>query len=65
MKVTHSYQLVRQRIDVVAQEVTRAGHVFVKGDQVLRISSRTVSINGCLYPLSEKYTKFFGYTREG
>ena len=64
MKVTHPYKLIRERIDVVVREANRAGYVFIKGDQVIRESSRTVRINGRRYPLSEQYTKFYGYTRE-
>lgn len=64
MKVTHPYQLVRQRIDVVVRDVERAGHVFIKGDQVIRENSQTVNVNGRRYRLGESYTKFFGYTLE-
>ena len=62
MKVTHPYQIVQQRIDVVVRVPAWASDVFAKGDQVIRESSETVNINGRRYRLGESYTKFFGYT---
>jgi hypothetical protein len=62
MKVTHPYQIVQQRIDVVVRVPSWAKDEFVKGAHVIRESSETVNINGRRYRLGESYTKFFGYT---
>jgi hypothetical protein len=62
MKVTHPYQLVQQRIDVVVRVPSWAKDVFTPGDEVIREDSQTVNVNGRRYRLGESYTKFFGYT---
>lgn len=60
--MTHPYQLVQQRVDIVTRVPEWASDVFFKGDKVIRVDSTTVYINSRHYRLGESYTKFFGYT---
>ena len=62
-KSTQPYAIIQRRVDIVTRVPAWATGTINKGDEVYRLDSQTVFINGSgRYKLGESYTKFKGYT---
>ena len=63
MNEKYPYAIIQRRIDIVIKVPAWAQGTINKGDEVVRLDSQTVVLNGSgRFRLGESYTKFKGYT---